>query len=78
MLVLFYYNWKGTIEERDKYEKEAKEFYAKLDGVKLIGMYTPTIPWNRAWFVETDSIDKLFENQLISPYFINTNLVIFS
>lgn len=78
MLVLFYYNWKGTREERDKFEKEAKEFYAKMDGVKLVGIYTPSIPWNRAWLTETDSIDKLFERPFVSPHFINTDMVIFT
>ena len=78
MLVLFYYNWKGTREERDDYEKKVKEHVAKIDGIKLVGMYTPSIPWNRAWLFEIDSLDKWFETGLSSPHFINTDMVIFT
>ena len=45
-----------------EYEKEAKAKWDKVEGVKLRGMYTPTIAWNRAWLFETDSVDKLFAN----------------
>jgi hypothetical protein len=76
MLVLFYYNWKGTRDERDKHEKKMKEHTKNLDGVKLVGMYTPSIPWNRAWLFETDSVDKVLNNPLPSPHFINTDMVI--
>ncbi len=78
MIVIYYYNWKGTEAERDKYEKDAKEFWSKIKGVKLTGMYTPTIPWNRAWFFETDSVDLLLKNSgKVNPLIKNTDLVIF-
>ena len=62
MLVLFYYNWNGTIEEMNKWEKEVKKNFEKNapEGLKIKGMYTPSIPWNRVWIYETDSVDKLF------------------
>jgi len=62
MIVIYYMNWNGTIEELYKWEEEAKKQWAKVDGVKVLGIYTPSIPWNRAWLMETDSIDKLFAN----------------
>jgi hypothetical protein len=45
-----------------EYEKELKAHWDKVKGVKIMGMYTPSIAWNRAWLFETDSIDKLFAN----------------
>ena len=62
MIVIYYYNWNGTIEEMYKWEEEAKKHWAKVEGVIIMGVYTPSIPWNRAWLMETDSIDKLFAN----------------
>ena len=59
MLVIFYYNWNGTVKEMYEYEEGIKKIELP-EGLKLKGMYTPSIPWNRAWLWETDSIDKLF------------------
>ena len=60
MKVIFYYNWNGTVEEMYKWEKEAGKNLDKVEGINVEGMYTPTIPWNRAWIINTDSLDKLF------------------
>ncbi len=76
MLVIHYFNWKGTLEERKKYEADAKEKWSKVKGVKVIGMYTPTIPWNRAWVFETDSVDTLLKNSDVGPNVSNTDMVI--
>jgi len=62
MKVLYYYNWNGTIKSMMEYEKEMKAHWDKVKGVKILGMYTPSIAWNRAWLFETDSVDKLFAN----------------
>jgi hypothetical protein len=62
MKVLYYYNWNGTIKSMMEYEKEVKAHWDKVKGVKILGMYTPSIAWNRAWLFETDSVDKLFAN----------------
>jgi len=62
MMVIYYLNWNGTIKELHEWEEEQKKMWAKVEGVKVWGIYTPTIPWNRAWLMETDSIDKLFEH----------------
>ncbi len=62
MKVLYYYNWNGSIKSMMEYEKEAKAHWDKVKGVKVLGMYTPSIAWNRAWLFETDSVDKLFAN----------------
>ena len=59
-----------------KWEEEVKkgEF---PEGVKLKGMYTPSIPWNRAWIWETDSIDKLMATFGERPDKVrNTDMVI--
>jgi len=77
MLVIEYFNWKGTLDERKKYESEQKEKLAKIKGVKILGIYTPTIAWNRAWVIETDSIDTLFKNSdVYNSNISNTDLVI--
>lgn len=79
VLVLFYYNWNGTVEEMYEWEKESKKNFEKTapKGVKILGMYTPSIPWNRVWLYETDSIDKLFSTWSGRPNKIrNTDLVI--
>jgi hypothetical protein len=81
MMVLFYYNWNGTVEEMYKWEEEMKKDFDKNgpEGVKITGMYTPSIPWNRVWVYETDSIDKLFKTWSERPNKIrNTDLVIFT
>jgi hypothetical protein len=62
MIVIYYYNWNGTIKSMLEYEKELKAHWDKVKGVKIMGMYTPSIAWNRAWLFEIDSIDKLFAN----------------
>ena len=62
MMVVYYYNWNGPVKEMHKYEEEQKKKWDKVEGVKIIGMYTPSIAWNRAWLFETDSVDKLFKN----------------
>ena len=63
-----------------KWEEEAKKEWAKVEGVKVMGVYTPSIPWNRAWLMETDSIDKLFASNISPPRdnIRNTNMVILS
>lgn len=55
-------NWNGTIKELDEWEEQQKKHWAKVLGVKLHGIYTPSTPWNRAWLMETDSIDTLLAN----------------
>lgn len=62
MIVLFYYNWNGTVEEMYEWEKQVKKDFDGRgeEGVKIKGMYTPSNPWNRVWIYETDSVDKLF------------------
>lgn len=77
MIVLFYINWKGTVDERVKWEKYAAEWYEKND-IKVIGMYTPSCPWNRAWLIETDSIDKLFNFKPNTDKILNTDMIIFT
>jgi hypothetical protein len=62
MLVIYYYNWNGTMKAMQEFEKEWKAKWDKIKGVKLMGMYTPTNAWNRAWLFDTDSADKLFAN----------------
>ena len=77
MLVLFYYNWNGKIEDMYKWEEEVKKTYEKVEGVKIKGMYTPSIPWNRVWIFKTDSLDKLFASWgERSDNIRNTDLVI--
>ena len=76
MLVIFYYNWNGTVEEMYKWEEEVKKIELP-EGLKLKGMYTPSIPWNRAWLYETDSIDKLMSTWTGRPDKVrNTDMVI--
>lgn len=76
MLVIFYYNWNGTVKEMYEWEEEVKKRELP-EGVKLKGMYTPSIPWNRAWLWETDSVDKLFTIFPQRPDTIrNTDIVI--
>ena len=62
MIVLFYYNWNGTVEEMYEWEKQVKKDFDDRgeEGVKIKGMYTPSNPWNRVWIYKTDSVDKLF------------------
>ena len=62
MIVIYYMNWNGTIEELNQWEEKQKKHWAKVPGVELMGIYTPSIPWNRAWLMETDSVDKLLAN----------------
>jgi hypothetical protein len=62
MIVIYYMNWNGTIKELNEWEEQQKKHWAKVEGVKLLGIYTPSIPWNRAWLMETDSVDKLLAN----------------
>ena len=45
-----------------EFEKAWKGKLEKVKGIKFIGQYTPTNAWNRAWLVETDSVDNLLAN----------------
>jgi hypothetical protein len=63
MMVLYYINFNGTIKELDEWKKMAKEHWEKVKGVKLVGIYTPSIAWNTAILLETDSLDKILSNQ---------------
>ena len=77
MLVLFYYNWNGTVKEMYEWEEQVKKTYEDNKDVKLKGMYTPSIPWNRVWLFKTDSIDALFSSWgERSDNIRNTDLVI--
>jgi hypothetical protein len=67
MIILMYFQWKGTNEERKAYEKEAKEKWDKIKGVKLMGFYSPSIGWNRAVLYETDSFDLWLKNTAKKP-----------
>jgi hypothetical protein len=79
MIVIYYYNWNGTVKSMLEYEKEEKAHWDKVKGVKLMGMYTPSIAWNRAWLFETDSVDKMFANSTGRTDNIrNTDMVILS
>ncbi|MBN1683729.1 hypothetical protein JW865_09285 [Candidatus Bathyarchaeota archaeon] len=77
MIVIYYFQWNGTREERLAYEKEAKERWDKVKGVKLMGFYSPSIGWNRAMFFETDSLDLLMKNAKGSPLMGNNEVVYF-
>ncbi|TFG73861.1 MAG: hypothetical protein E4H21_11770 [Thermodesulfobacteriales bacterium] len=57
-----------------------KDFDAKgHKGIKIMGMYTPSCPWNRVWIYETDSVDKLMATWSGRPNKIrNTDMVILS
>lgn len=67
------------MEEMYTYEKEQKKHWDKVEGIKMLGMYTPSIPWNRCWLMETDSIDKMFANSTGRTDKIrNTDMVILS
>ena len=48
MLVIYFYNWKGTMKAMQEFEKEWKVKLEKVKGIKFIGQYTPTNAWNRA------------------------------
>ena len=77
MIVIYYMNWNGTIKELNEWEEQQKKHWAKVKGVKLHGIYTPSTPWNRAWLMETDSIDTLLANSGQQTYKIrNTDMVI--
>jgi hypothetical protein len=80
MMVIFYYDWSGTVKSMQEWEKEWKAKYDKAPkGVKLVGMYTPSIAWNRAWIFETDSIDSLMATWGARPDNVrNTDMVILS
>jgi len=62
MIVIYYMNWNGTIKELNEWEEQQKKHCANVPGVKLHGIYAPSIPWNRAWLMETDSVDTLLAN----------------
>ena len=49
MLAIFYYNWNGKAAEMYEWEKHVKKDFEKdaPKGVKLIRVYTSTIPRNR-------------------------------
>ena len=61
MSAIFYYNWNGKAAEMYEWEKHVKKDFEKdaPKGVKLIRVYTSTIPRNRTQVNETDSVDKL-------------------
>ena len=58
MMVLWYFNWTGTMEERADFEKTAKGRWNEVDGVKVKGIYTPLTEWNRVFVFEVESFDK--------------------
>ena len=39
MIVIYYMNWNGTIEELNQWEEKQKKHWAKVPGVKLMGIY---------------------------------------
>ena len=61
-MVIFYYNWNGSVKSMQEWEKEATARLGKVKGLKIIGTYTPSIHWNRSWLIETDSVDLLMKN----------------
>lgn len=67
MLILWYYNWTGSQEERDKFEKTATERWNKVDGVKVMGIYTPSTEWNRVLIWDVKSYDKWLNESGITP-----------
>jgi hypothetical protein len=81
MIVIFYINWKGSFDDMLKWEEKAKKEWKKVEGVKVLGVYDPVnIPWNRAWLMETDSMDKIMTSG-IGPgrdNIRNTSMVILS
>ena len=77
MILILFYNWKGTVEEREKWEQYAKDWHKKND-MKVIGMYTPSCPWNRAWLIETNSLDKAFKFEPNTDKLLNTDLIVLS
>ncbi|MBM3291070.1 hypothetical protein FJY84_00135 [Candidatus Bathyarchaeota archaeon] len=76
MIILFYFQWKGTREERQAYEKEAKERWDKVKGVKLMGFYSLSIGWDRAAFFETDSFDLWLKNTAKKPDLMGSNEIV--
>ncbi len=77
MIVLFYYNWNGTKEERVQHEANVREHWEQAEGVELVGMYTPSIPFNRVWMVKTETIAAAFSDMPGTPHLGNNNMVMF-
>ena len=64
MLVLYYFNWKGTSEESEKFFGQVKSI---IDGVNLIGIFLPTSPWHYAMVIEATNYEKAL--QIFKTYF---------
>ena len=67
LLVIYYFNWKGTSEESEKFFGQVKNIIDGIDDVNLIGIFLPTSPWHYAMVIEATNYDKVL--QVFKTYF---------
>jgi len=46
MMILFDFDWSGTVEELERYTTAMKEFIGDTKGVKFLGRFSP---WNKKY-----------------------------
>ena len=67
MLVLYYFNWKGTPEESEKFFGQVKNIIDGIDGVNLTGIFLPTSEWHYVMVIESTSYEKIM--RIFRTYF---------
>ena len=66
-LVLYYFNWKGTPEESEKFFGQVKDIIDGIGGVDLIGIFLPTSAWHYAMVIKATDYEKVL--QIFKTYF---------
>ena len=67
MLVLYYFNWKGTSEESEKFFGQVKNIIDGIDGVNLTGIFLPTSAWHYVMIIESTNYEKVM--RIFRTYF---------
>ncbi len=59
MLVLFYFQWNGTVNEFQELLSRMKNVSAEIDGLDYKGVYVPASEWHYAVLFETTEYAKV-------------------
>ncbi len=61
MLVLYYFNWAGKLDELNEFIEVVMEVFKATEGISFRGLFVPNSEWNYAILYETKSFDEALE-----------------
>jgi hypothetical protein len=62
MLVLYYFNWAGTLEEFREFAGHFENKAERIEGVEPLGIFAPSSEWHYVMVMKTTSYEKALQS----------------